>query len=467
MSGHVIAQIISISLAPVVTRLFEPEVFGTAALYQSIASVLVVFACLRYELAIVIAEKDEDADRIVALCFYVVVTVSLISFFLVFGFRNPLSCVLNSPSMASYLWLIPISVMVRGMSLIFANWNTRHKNFGYLASSRVAASLGLQSARIGTGFMGWTSAGMLILSAIIGNTLTCLTLGWKTIGQRTRLIKNAMSMRDTLAIAETHRKFPLLNTWSACISVISLELPNWFFASFFSPTVVGYYALARTTLMIPMIMVGRALSRVFYQKASELHQRDNTPGVAAVKLFRSLFTIGIPPTLALCFWGQDAFVLIFSRRWAEAGLYVQILSFWMFFQFLFSPLSFLLYVLQRQDLYLLFEAILLVLRFLALLGGAATGSMIQALILYSVVNAAFTMYLIAKIFSLMNINIILEIKPILKYVLLSFVIFAGLFFIKHFLPIHTYLLFFLLLISCSFYYGLLYRSRHFNLSVSG
>ena len=67
MTGTTIAQAIPIAISPILTRIYTPEDFGMFALYMSVASILSVVATGRYELAIMLPKKDEDAVNIVAL----------------------------------------------------------------------------------------------------------------------------------------------------------------------------------------------------------------------------------------------------------------------------------------------------------------------------------------------------------------------------------------------------------------
>lgn len=84
-TGSVFAQALGILVAPIVTRLFAPEAFGIAALFASIAGVISVVACLRYELSIMLPETDEDAANLlgVSLCCVLIVTIvsGLVTFF--------------------------------------------------------------------------------------------------------------------------------------------------------------------------------------------------------------------------------------------------------------------------------------------------------------------------------------------------------------------------------------------------
>lgn len=67
MTGTSIAQAIPLAISPILTRIYTPEDFGIFALYMSVASMIAVTATGRYELAIMLPKKDDDAMNIVAL----------------------------------------------------------------------------------------------------------------------------------------------------------------------------------------------------------------------------------------------------------------------------------------------------------------------------------------------------------------------------------------------------------------
>ena len=56
--GAVFAQALGLLITPILSRLFAPEAFGTAAIFGSLLQVCTVVVCLRYELAIMLPEKD-------------------------------------------------------------------------------------------------------------------------------------------------------------------------------------------------------------------------------------------------------------------------------------------------------------------------------------------------------------------------------------------------------------------------
>jgi O-antigen/teichoic acid export membrane protein len=76
LGGTAGGQLVSVLLSPVLTRLYSPEQFGILSVYLAVLSILVVVASLRYELTLPLAESDEDAMNIVAVCACVLVVVT-------------------------------------------------------------------------------------------------------------------------------------------------------------------------------------------------------------------------------------------------------------------------------------------------------------------------------------------------------------------------------------------------------
>ena len=119
--------------------------------------------------------------------------------------------------------------------------------------------------------------------------------------------------------------------------MISWQMPVFLLSSFFSTTIVGFYALGATVLRMPINIIGISIAQVFYQRASE---EKNKAGVSQIALntYKRLVALGLFPLFMLCIVGQDLFSVAFGHNWIEAGLYIQILAPWIFFTLISSPL---------------------------------------------------------------------------------------------------------------------------------
>ena len=78
MTGTTIAQAIPIAISPILTRIYTPEDFGVLALFVAITSIFGSIANGRYELAIMLPKKDENAINIFALGLIITFSMSFI-----------------------------------------------------------------------------------------------------------------------------------------------------------------------------------------------------------------------------------------------------------------------------------------------------------------------------------------------------------------------------------------------------
>ena len=88
MTGTTIAQAIPIAISPILTRIYTPEDFGIFAIFLAITIIIGSIANGRYELAIMIPKKDEDAINIFALGFIITTSISLLLLVLVLIFQT-------------------------------------------------------------------------------------------------------------------------------------------------------------------------------------------------------------------------------------------------------------------------------------------------------------------------------------------------------------------------------------------
>lgn len=390
--GISFAQSITVLSAPLLTRLYSPEAFGLAALFVSLDGMWIVISCLRYEMSIMLPQSDEEASNLLALSILVAFIVSLLTIPIVWFGGSFIVQVLKSPELGPYLWLLPPAVFLGGIFLALNNWNSRTRHFGRLSIAKISNSTITSGSQIGAGFEGYNTAGALIGSAILGTLLSTSLLGVQVLKDDYRLFKKSIHWNEIVSGFRRYRKFPMFDTWASFLNNISWQLPTFLLATFFSPTEVGYYAIGNRLLRLPMNLIGGSIAQVFFQRASEAAIVGTLSGVVE-SVFKTLVNLGMFPMLILTIIGQDLFIVVFGPDWAEAGVYTQILSVWMFFWFISSPLSTLFRVLEQQEFSLALNIVILVSRFLTLWIGGLLGSARLALALFSISGVLLYGYL--------------------------------------------------------------------------
>ena len=166
---------IAIAASPILTRVYSPENFNTFGLYLGISTILGAVTTGRYETAILLPKKDNDAVNILGLSILVSMIVSsLIFLFLVITkFSN--KSILEDTVLGSFIFLIPLSTLILGIYSSLNYWNNRRKNYNILSSGRITHSLLVALITVMLGFTILINSG-LIFGTILGQGLAVIFL---------------------------------------------------------------------------------------------------------------------------------------------------------------------------------------------------------------------------------------------------------------------------------------------------
>jgi O-antigen/teichoic acid export membrane protein len=381
--GTALGQAITVLASPILTRLYTPEDFGVLAVYASILNILLVIASWRYELAIPLPEKDEEAVNLVVLSLGIVALMSLI---VGLGFWFPgaqISDWVNTPALQSYLWLLPVGVLLAGSYQVFNYWAVRRQAFGSIARTKLHQGIGSASIQIGLGLVKPLPLG-LMFGQVAGQTAGLFTLVGMFWKQSEGLLKTT-NVGALLRISKRYCRFPLYSSWSGVLNTLSVQIPVLILSSLFSSTVTGFYLLAYRVLWIPSQLVSQATGQVLLSVGSEAHRRGDV-STLVTSVFRKLVLIGLPCFGLIGLIAPEMTAFIFGENWQETGILMQWLMPWIFLAFVTSPLSTFSIVLEKQRQEALFQSVLLTSRISALLVGWVLGSSRIAIGLFSVVS---------------------------------------------------------------------------------
>jgi len=420
VGGTVFAQALTVLILPILARLYAPEALGIAALFLSLGNLIGILACLRYELSIRLPGTDEEASNLFSVSICATLIVTAVTALLIFFANEGIVRLLKAPELGRYLWLLPLLVFIEGIALALNYWNSRSKKFGRLSIAQIASSGVSNTARLGFGFAGHATGGMLVISQILGRFTSTSVLGGQIWRDDKVLFKSSIRGREIFAGVKRYWKFPVFSSGSIFLNTGSRQLVTWILAFFFSPTIVGFYALGRLVLGAPMTFIGRAIAQVFYQKASEEYVSANDLSDVVETVMKRLIFLGMFPFLLLAIIGEDAFSIVFGARWTEAGVFAQILSIAYFFQFVFSPLMILTSVLEKQNIHLLLDFILFVYITIALSIGGIFGDIKLSLGLYAGANVLYYFLFCIWLFSILKMSLVKIGIYILKMLIFCF-----------------------------------------------
>lgn len=369
-SGTIITQIIVFLVSPIITRLYTPSDMGLFASVAAAAAILCTFGNGRYELAIALPEDNKDARALFKLS--VLITLILTFAIIMIGYLpgNLLQKLLGFDSNKNSLILVvAVLFFFPSINNLLLRVCMRNKQFSLIAKTKVINQISISGIKIGFGFSGMGIIG-LYLSTILGNIIQFFILMKGII--KTVLFKreNSPSFEEIKTTARRYKNFPLISTWSALANTASTQLPLILFASLFSPSVAGYYSLANRVLNLPMALIGKSISDVFYERASRSAKDKDELARITLEIFKKLIFIGSLSMSIVMVYGDIIFPFVFGEEWKRAGEYSQWISVWLCFVLAASPLSILYYVLEMQKESLLINTVMLTSRIGVLYIGA-------------------------------------------------------------------------------------------------
>lgn len=386
-SGTASAQLIGILAAPLIARMFAPQAFGALAIFASTAGIISVVSCLRYEIAIYLPERDEDAANIAALSSVLVTGMSAATAVLVWLFGSPALRLAKLPELVGWLWLLPLNVFITGMWTILNCWNQRKRRFLRITVLQVVTRVAMVGSQIGLGLAGFSSGLALIGTTVFGAFVTAAILAFQTLQDDRRLFVSSVSWRAIKQLWIRYSRFPRFGMAAALLNSASFQLPIILLSGFFSAAVVGSYSFGLRVLRVPGMLIGTNVNRAFFPRAAEARHRG-TLGPSVESALSYLITLSFFPCFLLTLTGGSIFSLVFGSRWHEAGVYSQILSVWLFFWFISSPLNTVFAVLEEQALELRYQVANLSTRFLAMVVGGVMGNARIAIALFTLSGVA-------------------------------------------------------------------------------
>lgn len=389
--GTSLGQAAMILSTPLLTRLYGPAEFGVFAVFSAIAAIACPITASRYEVAVPVARRDEDAAAMaLAGCTVAFLVSGLFAVALLLA-AEPLAAGLGIPGFGGVLWLLPPMLLSWGLSLVLGHWSIRRGSFRINALSNMALTMTQAAGQL---LLGWLSA--TTLSLIVGYVLgswTRLALLLRAVPAADRALLRKVPWSRVWAMAREHWHYPVYSGSSALLQSTAQMLPAVFMAILYGPAAAGWFGLGQRITGMPARMVGEAAAQAYL---GEIAQAE---GPALYRLFKRtvvrFFLLGAAGLSPLLLAGPSLFALVFGEPWRETGLIVQILVPLHLARFVVVPVAQTLNVTGRQHLHLVAS----LLAAFALLASFALGawldlSLAGTLLLYSLgTTAAFLFYL--------------------------------------------------------------------------
>ncbi len=386
-TGGVAAKLVGLATIPVITRLYTPAQMGVFTTFVALVAILAPLATLRYLTVLPVPRRDATAANLLALNLCILLLVSIVLGLTAASVGPRLLAAASLDALAPYALLIAPAVALAALYETLSLWSVRHKAYRPLAVSQAGQAMLGSALKIGLGLAGLKPAGLLIgqLAQQGGGSLWLLGSGARALRTHRRRIR-----WPTMAkLARHFRDMPRYRLPSHLLMMASLQGPAIFAAQVFGMDTAGQLGLALTTMAVPITLLGTSTGNAYFAEISAIGRNEPARVLAITRaVTRRLLVLAAPPTLALAVAGPWLFATVFGASWAPAGEFARLLSIYLMFQFVSSPLANALTLFRRQDLFFRMNAVRFALVAATFLVAAGSGwSAGRTVLVYAVLMA--------------------------------------------------------------------------------
>lgn len=385
LGGNVLAQVIALAAYFILMRIFSPDDYGLYNIFYSYIEVLIILSTLKYELAVVVADDDREANDLAGLTLRIntLVSLLLLTIVLVLWLTGMLPG--NFAQLGWMVLLIPPMVFFCGTSRVYgALFNRMHRYRSIAVNETVNAGTGAL-LKIALGLLGMLQAGMPV-GTVAGRAIANITYRVK-LRQLGRTPSFHGDRTAAFSVMRKHRNFPFFVASKDFINSLSYNLPFLWLALYFDRAEVGLFALALTFTFRPANLLNTAIEKVYYARTAEGVRQGEPVGRMISRMLLVVNAIALPVCILAWFAAEPVFSFCFGGRWAGCGVYVRALLPWIFLSLSATPLTFISNVFSTQRIEFYFYLVLLALRVAAIAIGVSAGGFLLAIRLYAAAGA--------------------------------------------------------------------------------
>lgn len=358
--GTGIAQLIAVLALPILTRVYSPSDFELFAIYMSVHSIVGVIACLRYEIAIPIAETDKAATALVLLSVLAAFLMGLSSMLLLCA-MSEFSVPFRQEKEMAYMYLLPFGIFLTGLFSALQYWAIRQKTFYTVAKVRVAQTTVGSGVQVGAGFLSTPSTAFgLILGHLFQVAVGVACLAPKFI-KALKQYKALISAPTLIDVGKKYVRFPKYSVVESLANTSGLHLSIALIAFFVIDAEAGFIFLAVKLLSAPLNMVGGAVAQVYLSEAPRRHKAGDLRPFT-VTIIRNLFFVSLPPLSIIGVASPYIIPFVFGAEWERTGELISWMIPWFILQFVVSPVSMTFHVQNRSHIALLIQLFGLIFR---------------------------------------------------------------------------------------------------------
>jgi len=376
-SGTAAAQIITILAVPLIARLYTPGDFGVFALFLAFSSIGGAIATARYEMAIVLPSRDDDARSIVVLSILIALFVSGATLVAIIAMGEQLAAAIQNDKLSRWMIFIPLGVLLTGIFQSLYYWHIRKERLKRVAANRVVQSSSVVAAQLGGGVVNAGPVG-LVLGTIIGQCIGVFLLA-RSFWKHDKPDSWTQCFAGIRANGRRYISFPKYGAPAILTSSAAQQSLFFLISEYLGSVVLGYVYLINRVVYLPASLIGGAIGDVFYQSISRIPKQDSYPIVSA--FVKKLLAYSVTIYIGLYVLMEALFVTIFGEEWAGAVWLIKYFTLVGCLSFVFAPMSVLFNYFEIQGINFIWQLAWLVTNIAVFFVGHAMALQMQEVVM--------------------------------------------------------------------------------------
>jgi O-antigen/teichoic acid export membrane protein len=349
-SGKFFIAVLALLTTPILTRLYDPEAYGTFALFNSAVQNLVILGTLALPSALLTTKKKYlinylKLTLVVIAIFSIVIAIVLYSFSFSIGNKWTYLSVFRD-----YWYLVPIGFLLTSGTLTLSSLQLRLKKFALTTKINVTEAITAKTTNLINGILKMGGLG-LILGDLIAKLAGLIILIVRMPKQLS--ISKRITWAELRLTFNKVRSYPLFVMPAQWASILSTQLILWIIAYKFSAYELGKYTVAIALLNIPLYILSNSFQPVITQRFVDARDANN-------ETFSMKKILGLLAAISFLVFGglfvipSSWFVYFLGEQWLGIGAIIKLLCGWHLFLFIDQSINngFLAFDKQRQKLYL-------------------------------------------------------------------------------------------------------------------
>ncbi len=354
LGGTAVAQLIPIFGSLVLARQYAPAQFGLFSAWLGVVLLLAVSLTGRFETALAIEEDGEPRRLVVISTLLTAVLVACTSFVILAIFVAAKLDLLHNVSTLLMGSAIPTAFSI-ATTQTWQSWAAAEGRYRVLSVMRVAQAATVTLLQIGAGIF-FASAEALAISYLagvmigIGISAFLMPLGAVPKGGLVGIVRGVWAR---------HCRFPLFSLPADAINTAAAQLPLLIIASRFGADIAGLLAMTMRTLGAPIGLLGKSVLDVFKRHAATSFRERGECRSDYIRTFRVLMMGSLLFCAVMLFFSEHLFAMAFGETWRRAGTIATWLLPMFALRFVASPLSYMVYIAEKQHVDLVWQIALL------------------------------------------------------------------------------------------------------------